>query len=103
MSLLQREGCSPELCWHHVGSDRSDEVAAYAKSIRVVPGEAGEFEPLGMAQVRIVSVPMAAVENRPPVPVTDPRDYEVRRCFFRREAELLKCRFFHDCEGCRAA
>ena len=68
-----------------------------------MPGDAAEGEPLGMAQVRIASVPMAAVENRPAVPVMDPRDYKVRRFCFRRETELEKCRFSHDCEGCRAA
>ena len=42
--------------------------AAYAKSIRGVPwepnpAEAAEGEPLFMAQARVVSVPMVAVEN----------------------------------------
>ena len=46
--------------------------AAYAKSIRGVPwqpnpAEAAEGEPLGMAQARVVSVPMVAVENRPAI------------------------------------
>ena len=36
-------------------------------------------EPLGMAQARIVSVPMVAVENRPAVPVMERRDYKARR------------------------
>ena len=82
---------------------RLNELLCTQRASEVFPGEAGEGEPLGMAQVRILSVPMVAVENRPPVPVMDPRDYKVRRFFFRREVELSKCRFFHDCEGCRAA
>ena len=60
--------------------------AAYAKSIRGVPwqpnpAEAAEGEPLGMAQARIVSVPMVAVENRPAVPVMEWRDYKARRFY----------------------
>ena len=99
----------------HVGQ-RGD--AAYAKSIRGVPGqpnpaEAAEGEPLGMAQARIVSVPMVAVENRPAVPVMAPRDHKARRFYIRREVELSKYGFSDDCvaqvgaeakplsEGCR--
>ena len=82
--------------------------AAYAKSIRGVPwqpnpAEAAEGEPLGMAQARIVSVPMVAVENRPAVPVMEPRDYKARRFYIRREVELAKYGFSDDCEGCRVA
>ena len=82
--------------------------AAYAKSIRGVPwqpnpAESAEGEPLGMAQARIVSVPMVAVENRPAVPVMEPRDYNVRRFYIRREVELAKYGFSDDCEGCRVA
>ena len=82
--------------------------AAYAKSIRGVPwqpnpGEAVEGEPLGIAQARIVSVPMVAVENRPAVPVMEPRDYKGRRFYIRREVELAKYGFSGDCEGCRVA
>ena len=58
--------------------------AACANSIRGVtwqpnPAEAAEGEPLGMAQARIVSVPMVAVENRPAVPVMEPRDHKAHR------------------------
>ena len=79
--------------------------AAYAKSIRGVPwqpnpAEAAEGEPLGMAQARIVSVPMVAVENRPAVPVMEPRDYKARRFYIQREVELAKNGFSDDCEGC---
>ena len=82
--------------------------AAYAKSIRGVPwqpnpAEAAEGEPLGMAQARIVSVPMVAVENRPAVPVMEPRDYKARRFYIRREVELAKYGFSDDFEGCRVA
>ena len=78
--------------------------AAYAKSIRGVPwqpnpAEAAEGEPLGMAQARIGSVPMVAVENRPAIPVMEPRGYKARR----REVELAKYGFSDDCEGCRVA
>ena len=82
--------------------------AAYAKSIRGVPwqpnpAEAAEGEPLGMAQARIVSVPMFAVETRPEVPVIEPRDYKARRFYIRREVELAKYGFSDVCEGCRVA
>ena len=82
--------------------------AAYAKNIRGVPwqpnpAEAAEGEPLGMAQARIVSVPMVAVENRPAVPVMEPREYKARRFYIRREVELAKYGFSDDCEGCRVA
>ena len=75
--------------------------AAYAKSIRGVPwqpnpAEAAEGEPLGMAQARIVSVPMVAVENRPAIPVMEPRDYKARRFYIRREVELAKYGFSDD-------
>ena len=81
--------------------------AAYAKSIRGVPwqpnpAEAAEGEPLGVAQARIVSVPIVAVENRPAVPVMEPRDYKARRFYIPREVELAKYGFSDDCEGCRA-
>ena len=77
--------------------------AAYAKSIRGVPWQpnpavAAEGELLGMAQARIVSVPMVAVENRRAIPVMEPRDYKARRFYIRREVELSD-----DCEGCRVA
>ena len=82
--------------------------AAYAKSIRGVPwqpnpAEAAEGEPLGIAQARIVSVPIVAVENRPAVPVMEPRDYKAHRIYIRREVELAKYGFSDDCEGCRLA
>ena len=82
--------------------------AAYAKSIRGVPwqpnpADAAEGEPLGMAQARIVSVPMVAVENRLAIPVTDPGDYKARRFYIRREVELAKYGFSDDCEWCRVA
>ena len=82
--------------------------AAYAKSIRGVqwqpnPAEAAEGEPLGMAQARIVSVPMVAVENRPAIPVMGPKNYKAGRFYIRREVELAKYGFSDDCEGCRVA
>ena len=60
-------------------------------------------EPLGMAHARIVSGPMVAVENRPSIPVMEPRDYKARRFYIRREVELAKCGFSAACEGCRVA
>ena len=36
------------------------------------PAEAAEGEPLGMAQARVVSVPMVAVESRPAAPIMEP-------------------------------
>ena len=81
---------------------------AYAMSIRGVlwqpnPAEAAEGEPSGMAQARIVSVPMVAVENRPAIPVMEPSDYKACRNDIRREVELAKYGFSDDCEGCRVA
>ena len=83
-------------------------VAAHAKSIRGVPwqpnpAEAAEGEPLGMAQARIVSVPVVAVENRLAVPVVEPRDYKARRFYIQREVELAMFGCSDDCEGCRVA
>ena len=54
-----------------------------------------------MAQARIVSVPTFAVENKPAVPVMEPRDYKARRFDIPREVELAKYGFSDDCEGCR--
>ena len=67
--------------------------ATYAKSIRGEPwqphpAKVGEGEPLGVAQTRTVSVPMVAVENRPAVPVMEPRDYRVHRFYIRRDRKL---------------
>ena len=56
-----------------------------------------------MAQARIVSVPMVAVENRPAIPVMEPRDYKARQFYIRREVELAKYGLSDDCEGCRVA
>ena len=56
---------------------------------------------LCMAQARFVSVPMVAVENRPAVPVMEPRDHKARRLYIRREVEPAKYGFSDDCEGCR--
>ena len=68
------------------------------------PAEAAEGgDPLGMAQARIVSVPMVAAENRPAVPVMEPRDYKARRFYIWREVELAKYGFSDDFEGCRVA
>ena len=67
------------------------------------PAEGAEGEPLGMAQARIVSVPMVAVENRPAIPVMEARDYKARRFYIRREVELAKWGFSDDCEVCRVA
>ena len=80
--------------------------ATYAMSIRGVPwqpnpAEAADCEPLGMAQARIVSVPMAAVENKPAVPVMELRECKARRFCIRREVVLAKYGFSDDCEGCR--
>ena len=44
-----------------------------------------EGEPLGVAQTRIVSVPMVAAENKMAVPLMTPRDYKARRFHIRRE------------------
>ena len=59
-----------------------------------IPADAAEGETLGMAQARIVSVPIVvAVENRPAIPVSDPGDYKARRFYIRREVELAKYGF----------
>ena len=78
--------------------------AAYAKGIRCAPWqtnpvEEAEGEPLGVAQTRIVSVPMVAVEHRPAVPVIEQRDYKARRLLIGREVELPKAK--PHSEGCR--
>ena len=65
------------------------------------PAEAAEGEPLGVAQTRIVSAPMVAVEHRPVAQVMEPRDYSARRFHIRREVELAKYGLTDDCEGCR--
>ena len=56
-----------------------------------------------MTQTRIVSVPMVAVEHRPAVPVTEPRDYRARWFYIEREVEPPKYGVSDDCEGCRVA
>ena len=78
--------------------------AACAKSITGVPrqpnpAEAAEGVPLGMAQARIVSVPMVAVENRPAVPVMEPRDSKARRFYIGRKVELAKYGFSDAAKG----
>ena len=45
---------------------------------------------MSMAMARVVSVPVAAIEHRPAVPVMEPRDYKARRLYIRREVELTK-------------
>ena len=56
-----------------------------------------------MAQIRIVSAPLVAVEHRLAVPVVEPRDYKARRFHIQRQVELAKNGFSDDCEGCRVA
>ena len=67
--------------------------AAYAKSIGCIlwqpnPAEGAEGEPWCLAQTRIVS--MVAVENRPAIPVMEPRGYKARRFYIGREVQLAK-------------
>ena len=73
------------------GGQRGD--ARYAKSIGGVPwqpnpAKATQGEPLGTDMARIVSVPMVMIEHRLAVPVLEPREYEARRFYIRREVEL---------------
>ena len=73
------------------------------RASEVCRGNRIQLKQLGMAQARIVSVLMVAVENRPAVPVMEPGDYKARRFYIRREVELAKYGFSDDCEGCRVA
>ena len=69
--------------------------AVYVKSIRGVPWQPNPAvvaggEPLGVAQTRIVRVPLAAVEHRLAVPVMELRDCKARRFYIQRDVGLAK-------------